>query len=97
MVLKFEYNKEAMDVCQMLTINAVENGRMSKRSSAKLFRFHELLFITDKFERKDSQREKDGSSALSHLARKRGFGLVFRYNFYCQQSYWHSIHKNVLH
>ena len=36
-----------MDVWQMHTINAVENRRMSKRSSANLFRFHELLLVTD--------------------------------------------------
>ena len=62
----------------MHTINAVENRRMSKRSSVNLFRFHELLLVTDTLtvERENSQREKDGSSALSHLARKRGFGLV---------------------
>ena len=32
----------------MHTINAVENRRMSKHSSANLFRFHELLLVTDK-------------------------------------------------
>ena len=60
----------------MQTINAVENRRMSKRSSTNLFRFHELLLVTDTLRGENSQREKDGSSALSHLARKRGFGLV---------------------
>ena len=31
----------------MHTINAVENRRMSKSSSDNLFRFHELLLVTD--------------------------------------------------
>ena len=36
MVLKFEYEKEAMDVCQMYTIYAVENERMSNFGLVKL-------------------------------------------------------------
>ena len=62
----------------MHTINAVENRRMSKHSSANLFRFYELLLVTDKLRRKLPLRRGwvICRAALSHLARKRGFGLV---------------------
>ena len=44
------------------SINAVENKRMSKRSSAKLFRFHELLLVTGKLKGKTPRERK-----MSHL------------------------------
>ena len=44
------------------TINAVESGRMSNRSSAKLFKFHKLLFVTDKLKGKTLKERK-----MSHL------------------------------
>ena len=51
-----------MDVWQMHTINAVyiENRRMSKRSSANLFRFHELLLVTDTLRRKTPRERRMG-------------------------------------
>ena len=55
MVIKFEYDKEVMDFCHMHTINAVENGRMSK-----LFRFHELLLVTDKLGGKTPRERRMG-------------------------------------
>ena len=49
-----------MDVWQMHTINAVENRRMSKRSSANLFRFHELLLVTDTLRGKTARERRMG-------------------------------------
>ena len=49
-----------MDVWQMHTIKAVENRRMSKRSSANLFRFHELLLVTDTLRGKTTREKRMG-------------------------------------
>ena len=86
MVLKFEYDKEAMDVCQKHTINAVENGRMPKLSSTKLFIFHKIpLFVTDKLRGK-TPRERSMAHQPYLTSQKRGFGLVSAANkgHWCQ-------------
>ena len=44
----------------MHTINAVENRRISKRSSANLLRFHKLLLVTDTLRGKAPRERRMG-------------------------------------